>query len=111
MDTLHIFRISLLILPIACAPLAAQPSVDTASVTITYTGTASPNTAAVHVSNAANVTARISPNLQSDGNLVNTSSGVFVQNVTPTSATTASVNIGTDTNVLAALARRGAASY
>ena len=65
----------------------------------------------MHVSNATNVTARISANIQSDGSMANTASGVFVQNVTPTGATTASVNIGTDSNVLGALARRGATTY
>jgi uncharacterized protein (TIGR03437 family) len=112
MDSYRIFRIFLLALLATGAPLAAQ-TVDTQSVTITYNGSSSANTATVHVTNASNVTARIGKNLDSTGTLVTSAGntpGVFVQNVSD-SANGALVNIGTDSNVLGALSRRGATTY
>src|ERR1700693_2454571 len=100
MDTLSISRFVPLTLLVACAPLAAQtPTVDTTTVTITYTGSTFPSPQSVHVFNASNVSARISANIQADGSVASSAGntpGVFVQNVTPTSTTTASVNIGVD---------------
>ena len=83
MHSFRIFQYFLFALLIICAPLAAQ-SVDTQSVTITYNGSSSPNTATINVTNATNVTARIGTNLNDTGVTVSSGGdtpGVFVQNV------------------------------
>src|SRR5689334_20831386 len=114
MESFRIFRFSLLPLLAVCAPLAAQ-SVDTQSVTLTYNnGSFLPNPVTVHVSNAPNVSARIGTNIDSNGAQVSSGGdtpGVFSKNLSDVLATTAAVNIGTDSVVLGNLGRRGAATY
>jgi hypothetical protein len=112
---MHSFRalsLILLVLLIVSAPLAAQ-SVDTQSVTLNFNGSSGATTGTVNVTNATNVSARIGTNIDGTGAQVSSGGntpGVFTQNVSPNSAGF-SVNIGTDSVALGALARRGASSY
>ena len=101
-----LFLVALLLI---CTPAAAQPSADSSEVIITYTGSAGATTAAVHISNATNVSAVINPNLSSDGTATASSdplSSVFTFNVVDTT-----INIGTNPGPVGTLARRGAATY
>src|SRR6476646_4561925 len=109
MHSIRICCFTLAPLLIACYPALAQPTADAQSVTITYTGSAGANTASVNISNATNVSARISPNLGANGSLVNSSdpgTAVFTQNVVGNT-----INIGTNAGPLGTLARSGATSY
>jgi uncharacterized protein (TIGR03437 family) len=92
--------------------LAAQtPTADVSTVTINYTGTAAANTGTVNVSNATNLSARISVNIDGNGNPVSAGAGVSAAGVFVFNTGGSQVFIGTDNTVLGALARRGLNSY
>ena len=109
MNSFRFYCLILVALLLAGVPVFAQPTADAGQVTITYSGSAGASTAAVHISNATNVSAVIMPNLSASGTQINDTSPlttIFTSNVVIDT-----INIGTNSGPLGTLARRGNANY
>ena len=111
MDSLRFRCILVVATLILCAPLAAEPTVDTNNVTITYTGSAAATTGTVNITNGANISVRISSNVDGNGNSVSAGPGLSASGVFIANASNAAAFVGTDPSVLGNLARRGVGSY
>jgi uncharacterized protein (TIGR03437 family) len=112
MDSSRMRHILFLLVVLAlCAPLAAQPTPSATAVNFQYTpGGANNNSATISFSNGTITGARISVNIDQNGNQVPASSasatGVFVSN-----SDASAIHVALDSNTLAALAQKGQNTY